>query len=285
MKSIHGVLAINKPPHMTSFDVCHHIKRLTKSKVGHTGTLDPDATGVLIVCVGATTKYVPFLMGQSKIYQSMLHLGTHTHSLDTSGNILATQDVLSHSFDVWNKLVLDMIGIHHLPVPQVSAVKVDGERLYKQPEIDPKDLPIKTMQVYDAKLIEVTHDSITLQMHVSSGSYIRSLNVELAKRSNNLGTTSDIIRVKNGSISLEQTQAMPQSIDELNFLNSKDLFSVFPYVILDDITPVLHGKIITLDSNEPMVCVLVENQPFAILEKVETGYRVKRGLWYEDMGD
>lgn len=285
MKSIHGVLAINKPPHMTSFDVCHHIKRLTKSKVGHTGTLDPDATGVLIVCVGATTKYVPFLMGQSKVYQSTLHLGTHTHSLDTSGTILDTQPIRSLSFDEWNHLVMGMITTHHLSVPQVSAIKVDGERLYKQPNIDPNDIPVKAMHVYDAKLMEVTPSSITLQMHVSSGSYIRSLNVELAKRSHNLGTTSDIIRIRNGSISLDQTQDIPQSLEELNFLNPKDLFSVFPYVILDDITPILHGKIVSLDSSEPMVCVLVDDQPFAILEKVETGYRVKRGLWYENMGD
>jgi tRNA pseudouridine55 synthase len=285
MKSYHGVLAINKPPNMTSFDVCHYIKRLTKSKVGHTGTLDPDASGVLIVCVGATTKYVPFLMGQSKIYKSKLNLGTHTHSLDTSGKVLATQEITMHSFEQWQALVKSMIGVHHLPVPQVSAIKVDGERLYKQPDIDLNDLPIKAMYVYDAQLIEVTESDVTVQMHVSSGSYIRSLNVELAKRSNNLGTTSDIVRVKNGSISIEETQAIPQSLDELNFLNPKDLFSVFPYVILDDITPVLHGKIISLDSSEPLVCVLVEDQPFAILEKVELGYRVKRGLWYEDMGD
>lgn len=285
MKSYHGVLAINKPPNMTSFDVCHYIKRLTKSKVGHTGTLDPDATGVLIVCVGATTKYVPFLMGQSKVYQSKLILGSHTHSLDTSGNVLETKPITPHSYETWKQLVSEMVGLHHLPVPQVSAIKVDGERLYKQPDIDLKDLPIKAMHVYDAQLIDVGESDITIQMHVSSGSYIRSLNVELAKRSGNLGTTSDIIRVKNGSISIEETQSIPQSVDELNFLNPKDLFSVFPYVILDDITPVLHGKIISLDSSEPLLCVLVEDQPFAILEKVELGYRVKRGLWYEDMGD
>jgi tRNA pseudouridine55 synthase len=285
MKSYHGVLAINKPPNMTSFDVCHYIKRLTKSKVGHTGTLDPDATGVLIVCVGATTKYVPFLMGQSKVYQSKLVLGVHTHSLDTSGNVLETKPVTPHSYETWKDLVLGMIGVHQLPVPQVSAIKVDGERLYKQPDIDLKDLPIKAMHVYDAQLIDVSDHEITIQMHVSSGSYIRSLNVELAKRSGNLGTTSDIIRVKNGSISIEETQSIPQSLDELRFLNPKDLFSVFPYVILDDITPVLHGKIVSLDSSEPLVCVLVEDQPFAILEKVELGYRVKRGLWYEDLGD
>ena len=282
MKSYHGVIAINKPPHMTSFDVCHHIKKLTKSKVGHTGTLDPDATGVLIVCVGATTKYVPFLMGQSKIYESTLHLGLHTHSLDTSGIVLKQQDVTSHSIETWNNLVHSMIGCHNLAVPQVSAIKVDGERLYAKTDIKPEDLPIKPMHVYDAQLRDVHDKHITLRMHVSSGSYIRSLNVELAHRSNNIGTTSDIVRVQNGSVSIDQCQTLPQHVDDLVFLNPKELFTSFKCITLDDITPIYHGKIITLDANEPLVCVIEKDMPFAMLEKVEQGYRVKRGLWYED---
>jgi len=285
MKSIHGVLAINKPSGMTSFDVCHQIKKITKSKVGHTGTLDPDATGVLLVCVGSTTKYVPFLMGQSKVYESILHLGLHTHSLDTTGQILEKAAIQPHSIEEWRELVASMVGTHQLPVPQVSAIKVDGERLYKQTDIDPSLLPIKTMKVYDASLIQVNDDQIKLRMHVSSGSYIRSLNVELARRSHNLGTTSSIVRTHNGQVSVEQAQTMPTSVDDLHFLNPKTLFETFPCITLDDITPILHGKIIELDYEEPLVCVLKHDLPFAMLEKCDSGYKVKRGLWYEDVCD
>lgn len=285
MKSIHGVIAINKPSGMTSFDVCHHIKKLTKSKVGHTGTLDPDATGVLIICIGSTTKYVPFLMGQSKVYESKLHFGLHTHSLDTSGQILERADIHHHSFEEWRDLVESMVGSHNLPVPQVSAIKVDGERLYKQTDIDPSLLPIKTMNVHDASLIQVNDDHIKLRMHVSSGSYIRSLNVELARRSNNLGTTSSIVRTQNGMISLEQTQDCPISMEDLHFLNPKTLFETYPCITLSDITPILHGKIISLDCDDPLVCVIENDLPFAMLEKCENGYKVKRGLWYEDVCD
>lgn len=282
MKSFHGVLAISKPPHMTSFDVCNHIKKLTKAKVGHTGTLDPDATGVLIVCVGATTKYVPFLMGQSKIYESQLNLGFHTHSLDTSGKILDRADIVSHPFAQWQRMLDSMIGSHRLPVPQVSAIKVDGERLYAKENVRVEDLPIKTMTVYDAKLLAVHDTFITLQMHVSSGSYIRTLNCELAKRAHNLGTTSHIVRVKNGRISLSQCQSLPQTCDELHFLDPLDLFTAFTCITLDDVTPLYHGKIIPLALDEPLVCVIENGKPFAMLEKVTEGYRVKRGLWYED---
>lgn len=282
MKSFNGVLAILKPPHMTSFDVCNHIKKLTKSKVGHTGTLDPDATGVLIVCVGATTKYVPFLMGQSKIYESQLNLGYHTHSLDTSGRILEEAAIVSHSRSTWQTLLDTMIESHHLPVPQVSAIKVDGERLYAKDNVKAEDLPNKTMIVKDAQLLEVHPNYITLRMHVSSGSYIRTLNCELARRSGNLGTTSHIVRVQNGTVSLNRCQPLPQSVDELHFLNPLDLFSTYKCMTLDDITPLYHGKIIPLDADEPIICVIEKGQPFAMLEKVAKGYRVKRGLWYED---
>lgn len=285
MKSLHGVLAINKPKHMTSFDVCHHIKRITKSKVGHTGTLDPDATGVLLVCIGGTTKYVPFLMGQSKIYESTLVLGTHTHSLDTSGDVLETKEVIPLSKEKWEILVHSMIGTHHLAVPQVSAIKVDGKRLYAQKDFDLNLLPIKEMKVYDASLTSCSDDTVTTQMHVNTGSYIRSLNVELAHRSSNIGMTQDIIRIKNGPITLDQCQELPQSIEDCKFLDAKMLFSTYPCIELDDITPILHGKIISFESNEPLLCVIKDDQPFAMLEKTEQGYKVKRGLWYEDVSD
>lgn len=285
MKSTHGVLAINKPKHMTSFDVCNHIKRLTKSKVGHTGTLDPDATGVLLVCVGGTTKYVPFLMGQSKIYESTLVLGTHTHSLDSSGDILETKIITPQSKETWKHLVNSMIGTHHLAVPQVSAIKVDGKRLYAQKDFDLDLLPIKEMIVYDAQLISFTDTSLTTQMHVNTGSYIRTLNVELAHRSSNIGMTQDIIRIQNGSITLDLCQDLPQKLEDCVFLDSKKLFSVYPNIELDDITPILHGKMISFESNEPLLCVIKDNLPFAMLEKTEVGYKVKRGLWYEDISD
>jgi tRNA pseudouridine55 synthase len=282
MKSTHGVLAINKPKHMTSFDVCHHIKRITKSKVGHTGTLDPDATGVLLVCVGGTTKYVPFLMGQSKIYQSTLILGTHTHSLDTSGEVLETKAIQSHTKECWQDLVHSMIDTHHLAVPQVSAIKVDGKRLYAQKDFDLDLLPIKEMIVYDAHLMSLSDTSVTTQMHVNTGSYIRTLNVELARRSSNIGTTQDIIRIQNGPIPLDLCQDLPQSLEDCVFLDAKKLFSSYPCIELDDITPIIHGKIISFESDEPLLCVIRDELPFAMLEKTELGYKVKRGLWYED---
>lgn len=285
MKSIHGVLAINKPKHMTSFDVCNHIKRITKSKVGHTGTLDPEATGVLLVCVGNSTKYVPFLMGQSKIYESTLILGTHTHSLDTSGDILETKEIITHSKQNWEKLVHSMIGTHNLAVPQISAIKVDGKRLYAQKNFDLSLLPVKEMCVYDSSLIKYNDKMVTVKMHVSRGSYIRTLNVELAKRSSNIGMTHDIVRIQNGPITLDLCQDLPQSLEECAFLDSKMLFSSFPCIELDDLTPILHGKIISFESNESLLCVIKDNLPFAMLEKTDLGYKVKRGLWYEDISD
>ncbi|MBS3991250.1 MAG: hypothetical protein KGZ51_04195 [Erysipelothrix sp.] len=283
MKSTHGVLAINKPKHMTSFDVCNHIKKITKSKVGHTGTLDPDATGVLLVCVGGTTKYVPFLMGQSKIYESTLILGTHTRTLDTSGEVLETKDIQPQSKETWQDLVHSMIDTHHLAVPQVSAIKVDGKRLYAQKDFDLDLLPIKEMIVYDAHLISWCDTSVTTQMHVNTGSYIRSLNVELARRSSNIGTTQDIIRIQNGPITLDLCQDLPQNLEDCVFLDAKKLFSSYPCIELDDITPIIHGKIISFESDEPLLCVIRDELPFAMLEKTDVGYKVKRGLWYEDV--
>jgi len=283
MKSTHGVLAINKPKHMTSFDVCNHIKKITKSKVGHTGTLDPDATGVLLVCVGGTTKYVPFLMGQSKIYESTLILGTHTHTLDTSGEVLETKDIQPQSKETWQDLVHSMIDTHHLAVPQVSAIKVDGKRLYAQKDFDLDLLPIKEMIVYDAHLISWCDTSVTTQMHVNTGSYIRTLNVELARRSSNIGTTQDIIRIQNGPITLDLCQDLPQNLEDCVFLDAKKLFSSYPCIELDDITPIIHGKIISFESDEPLLCVIRDELPFAMLEKTDVGYKVKRGLWYEDV--
>lgn len=229
-----GILNINKPAGMTSHDVVARLRRiLHEKKVGHTGTLDPDATGVLPICLGKATKIIQFLQEDDKGYEGTMALGIATDTLDASGKILDIWDIAHVNRDDVKRVFSGFVGeIEQIP-PMVSALKVQGERLYKIARqgktIDrkPRRIHIHELELLDFRTVtrdiessgverSVSCVELDFRVRCSRGTYVRSL---AADTGNALGCgahLSRLIRTKSGifqlsdSIKLEEIQAEPE---------------------------------------------------------------------------
>ncbi len=173
-----GIILIDKPAHKTSHDMVYFVRRLTGiKKVGHTGTLDPDATGVLPVCIGKATKVCDMLTSSDKRYTAKLILGKTTDTQDASGNVLSECEVNVSAEDI-NRIISKFIGeIEQIP-PMFSAIKKDGKKLYELArkgitvEREPRRIKIYSIDILD---IDLENKSVTIDVKCSKGTYIRTL--------------------------------------------------------------------------------------------------------------
>lgn len=180
---MNGVLLVDKPGGITSFDVVARVRRvLGERRVGHTGTLDPMATGLLPVCVGDATKLVPFLMGGDKEYEAEALFGITTDSLDATGKVLATVDAAQLTRDAIEAALPQFIGAIQQRPPMHSALRVDGKRLYELArqgiEIDRETRPIV---VHAIEIVSCALPRIALRVRCGKGTYIRSIVADLGE--------------------------------------------------------------------------------------------------------
>lgn len=198
-----GVLIINKPKGITSFDVVHTIsKQLGIKKVGHTGTLDPMAEGVLVVCIGEATKIVELLTAYDKEYIAGVKLGIKTDTYDSEGKVLDEKEVPEN---IQVEEVLKSFQKTYLQeVPIYSAVKVNGKKLYEYARNNIEvELPKKEVTIKDIELLEQKKDTFSFKVNVTKGCYIRSLINDIG---NSLGTyaiMTSLVRTKQGNISIK----------------------------------------------------------------------------------
>ena len=176
---MNGVIIVDKPAGMTSHDVVNKARKIfNQKKIGHTGTLDPDATGVLVLCFGQATKIIPYLEESDKGYQAVISFGRSTTTLDAAGDTTAYQPV--SDVPKLNQSILRLTTITKLKPPQVSAIKVDGKKLYEYArrgiEVDVDERPMRVLKVTAGDLVfDQQEASIELDLVVSKGTYIRSL--------------------------------------------------------------------------------------------------------------
>ena len=246
-----GAFLIDKEENCTSRDVVNEIiKKVETNKVGHTGTLDPMATGILLVCFGKATKLVNYLTSDNKEYIAEITLGIETDTLDITGNILKELPVEVTKDEIINALN-SFIGQYEQEVPKYSAIKVNGMKLYEYARngID-IELPKRLVSINSIELIgqPVFKDNkviFSIKTGVSKGTYIRSLVRDIANRLNTVGTMSKLRRVKLGRYDISACK----SIDELKLsdrLTIKDLLNDLPSIVVDDVLKkdILNGKII-----------------------------------------
>ncbi len=177
------VLTVDKPLDWTSFDVVNKIKfairkthGLKKFKVGHAGTLDPKATGLLIVCIGRATKTIPELMGQSKKYVAEIKLGETTPSYDTETQPDQTFPTDHINLDLIAQTLPQFVGEIMQKPPIFSAIKKEGKRLYEHARKgEDVEITARPVQIYSIEIIELKDDVLTLDIHCGKGTYIRSL--------------------------------------------------------------------------------------------------------------
>ena len=205
--SMENILYIDKPKGVTSYDVIRKLKSdyPKGTKIGHAGTLDPNATGLMIVGINEGTKKLKDFLGMNKEYVAEILLGTQTDSGDITGKIIATQNVPALTHKQITEILQKMVGPLRLPVSKFSAKKIGGKRSHK---LAREGLEMPTI-LQDMDLLEyelLSHDpssrTTKVRMLVSSGTYIRSLTEELARRLNTVATLKNLRRTKIGDVVL-----------------------------------------------------------------------------------
>lgn len=265
-----GFYNILKPTGVSSGFVVNKIKRITNEKVGHLGTLDPSASGVLSIAVGKATKFFDYFLNKDKEYVALAKFGVLTNTLDSDGEILKSEDVQVSLEDI-KKVLPSLCGkIDQIP-PIFSSKNVNGERAYdlarqgKQVVLEPKKV-----QIYSIKAEKLTQNNLfRIKIHCSSGTYVRSIIRDIAEKIGTVATTVCIIRTCSGkfeisdSITLDELAENPEKhlikINsilnlpeiELSLLQAKDLFS---------------GKEIMLDRDDGEYLSFYQGEEFSVLK-------------------
>ena len=205
-----GIIIINKPQNCTSHDIVYKIKKLTNQKVGHTGTLDPLAEGVLPILVGKATRCSKYLINHNKKYIVKLKLGVKTDTLDEEGKIIEKKNVDSKIMDktnIENTLEL-FIGKQTQIPPIYSAIKVNGKKLYEYARKGQKvEIPKREIEIYEMTLLNIDkkENIIEFKVYCSKGTYIRTLCEDIAKKLGTIGYMKNLKRVQVGNFCIEQS--------------------------------------------------------------------------------
>lgn len=265
---MNGIILINKPINFTSRDVVNKLSGILHTKkIGHTGTLDPIATGVLVVCIGNTTKLCELLTSEYKEYIATIKLGIKTDTLDITGNI-----VEENEYNINETLIKEVLntflGHSTQTTPIYSAVKVNGKKLYEYArEGKSIELPKREIDIKNIELISYQKDEIKFKTTVSKGTYIRALIDDICTKLNTVGTMSSLIRTKQGKFTLEETYTL-SDVEKGNFklLSIDEALGDLNTIEIDETLygKVKNGAIIEKTFNGNIVCLKYQNKIIAI---------------------
>jgi tRNA pseudouridine55 synthase len=208
---MNGILNILKPPGMTSFDIVGYLRGLLHMKrIGHAGTLDPGAVGVLPVCTGSATKAIEFMMEKDKKYRAELTLGVSTDTQDASGQVLKTREVTVTHPQVREAIKAFTGRIRQVP-PMYSAIKMEGVKLY---ELARKGVTVereaREIEIYSLELLSMEKNRILMDVHCSKGTYIRTLCSDMGDWLGCGGHMSFLLRVQAGPFHIEDAWTVEQ---------------------------------------------------------------------------
>lgn len=239
---MNGIININKPKGITSFDVIRKLRRTLREKsIGHTGTLDPLATGVLVICVGGATRLAQDIEAQEKTYIANLDFGYRTDTLDVTGEVLDKKDFIPPSKEDFIEVCNSFLGdIEQIP-PMYSAIKIDGQKLYDLArqgiEVERKPRPVTISEI---KVISFTGTNAIIKCKVSKGTYIRTLIDDIGVKLGTFATMTELLRQEvgdyhiNKSYSLEDIENMMNE-GNLDFLSKvEDVFAYDNLIISDE---------------------------------------------------
>ncbi len=216
-----GFLLIDKPPGISSFDVIRRLRKITGiRKIGHTGTLDPFATGLLICALGSYTRLCKYLEAEDKSYQALLKFGEETSTGDIEGEITRRSELVPTEIHV-EKLSSAVLGLTELPIPQYSAVKIKGKPAYAYAR-EGTDIQLgkRAVQIKSFEVLSYEPPYLSYSCRVSKGTYVRSLSEFIARELGTVGHTVQLCRTAIGGIAM----ADAVSLDDLE---SDDLRSIF----------------------------------------------------------
>lgn len=242
-----ALLVVNKQKGLTSRDVVNKLNHIfSTKKIGHTGTLDPNATGVLVCLIGKYTKLVDLITSYDKEYIAEIKLGIKTDTDDITGNIICEENS-NVTLDEIKKVLSTFPSSYIQQVPIYSAVKINGKKLYEyaRENID-VNLPERQVNIYSLELLSFKDNTITFKTKVSKGTYIRSLIQDICNNLNTIGTMNNLIRTKQGNFDIKVSYTL-EDIKKGNYklLNIKEFLN-YPIIELDDniINKVINGSAI-----------------------------------------
>ena len=243
-----GIIIINKEKNWTSNDIVQKLKHTFHEKTGHTGTLDPQATGVLPILVGKGTSLSKYLVNHDKEYIATIRLGEKTSTGDQEGEIIEKKPVTDDMFNAENvrKVLSEFKGKQNQIPPMYSAIKVNGKKLYeyarsgKKVEIEPREI-----EIFDIDLISISKDmkEIVYKVWCSKGTYIRSLCEDIAERLGTVGFMSGLNRTRAGDFRIEQAVRISEIVNdgvidtkiiEKNFISIEKFFEEKNSINLND---------------------------------------------------
>lgn len=260
-----GIINVNKPSGITSFDVIRVLrKNLKEKRIGHTGTLDPLAEGVLVVCLGRATRLVQDIEGYSKVYIAGFELGYRTDTYDIEGKIVEESEKKSVTKEMLEETLKKFVGdIKQVP-PMYSALKVDGQKLYdlarKGIEIERK---ARDIHIDFIEILEFDGTKGKIRCGVSKGTYIRSLIDDLGKELGTFATMNSLVRERVGDSTISNAYTL-EDIERLHqegndtFLQSVEEFFDYPKLSIDE------GKNLTLFLNGNTIRYNIENGRYRV---------------------
>lgn len=201
-----GIINLYKPKGISSFGAVAQVRKLTGiKKVGHTGTLDPMASGILPVCIGSGTKFSDYIMSGEKTYTAVLKLGVTTDTYDEEGTVLEEKDVFVSETEA-EDAALSFVGIQYQLPPMYSAIKKDGRKLY---DLARQGIEVerdkRRIEIFSLKILNINLPYIKFAVHCSKGTYIRSLCKDIGDKLGCGGIMSDLERTENGFFKKEDS--------------------------------------------------------------------------------
>lgn len=273
-----GLLIVNKEKGFTSRDVVNIVsKKLNIKKIGHTGTLDPLATGVLVLCIGKATSFVEIVTSLEKEYIASITLGVQTDTFDIEGNILKEENAIFTKEEI-EKALKSFPSEYMQEVPIYSAVKVGGKKLYEYARNNEKvELPKRKVNIYNLELLEyeIINNKTTFKIKtkVSKGTYIRSLIKDIAASLGTIGTMTDLVRTKQGEYCIEDSYSLEDiKNNKYKIIGISKILDKYPKIEVDNYleNKIKNGNILENRYNSLPVLFINKNKiPLALYKEYD----------------
>lgn len=279
-----GIIYVNKPKGITSFDVCYKVRKVLQTKhIGHSGTLDPLATGAMILAYDKDTKVIQFLKSDTKEYTATCLIGVETDTLDIDGKVLKKEDNAMPSEDSIKEVLNTFIGKQLQTPPMYSAIRHNGKHLYDLArdniEVDVKN---REIEVFNIELLSTSKNIFTFKCKVSSGTYIRVLLKDILDKLGIIGTLQDLVRTKIGNVDIKDCFSI-EDINNGKYIEYsaldvlKDKYYIYE---VKDPKSIYNGRpIIDNSLKDEYILVVNDNKAIAIYKKDKEKYTCVRGLF------
>ncbi|MBQ7723690.1 MAG: tRNA pseudouridine(55) synthase TruB [Selenomonadaceae bacterium] len=273
-----GFINLNKPSGMTSHDAVNRVRKIFSTrKVGHAGTLDPQACGVLPIAINQATKFIEYLADCDKTYRAEILFGTATDSGDLEGEVIArAENFYMPTADELNAALKNFVGEIEQTPPKFSAIKIHGRKAYDLARKNLAfDMPTRRVKIFRLELVAIDENSATIEIDCGKGTYIRSLAIDIGERLNLPATLKNLLRLKVGDFDLKSSLTLDEikNFGEDCLLPIEDCLKHLPTFELDErrIRAFMNGLPTTIHLPDEKVLRIISGGKFLGVGRIEGG--------------